>query len=436
MTDRAALRQLDVYFGDHRVGSIYDLSPLAFAYAHDWLNRADSWPILGIPLKSGDQSGVLVEAVFENLLPEGELRSYITAQKKASSLFSLLLAVAGDTAGSFVILPSGHKPTVARYQKTSWAQLAASLHGAVGVNQGWSGKVSDDQGTRISLAGAQEKASVAIFTTAESTLPDICIPYLPLGTAPSTHILKPNIRRLSQVWHSAANETIVMLTAANCGLPTAEVFYEPKTQSCVVTRFDRWQRPDGSLGRIMQYDFCQLSGLLSTSKYESEGGPSLVDCAALIRRYSSQPAVDLKLFIQWLLFNLYVGNNDSHAKNISIYQTPAKGVVLTPFYDLMCTRIYPALSANFAFSIGGETKPGAIGRAQIIRMASEIGVSHRFVLSLASELAAKIPKAIDMAVESTSKVLPVSAAPLVDRLTKFVLTTTKQTLKRIHEIAQ
>ena len=73
--------------------------------------------------------------------------------------------------------------------------------------------------------------------------------------------------------------------------------------------------------------------------------------AELIRRYSTQPAVDLRHLVRWVFFNLYVGNTDSHAKNLSIYSVPGQGVKLTPFYDLMCTRLYPGLSPEFAFAI-------------------------------------------------------------------------------------
>jgi serine/threonine-protein kinase HipA len=78
---------------------------------------------------------------------------------------------------------------------------------------------------------------------------------------------------------------------------------------------------------------------VSDRKYEKEGGPGLAACAELIRRYSAQPAVDLRHLVRWVFFNLYVGNNDSHAKNLSIYSVPGQGVTLTPFYDLMCTRL-------------------------------------------------------------------------------------------------
>ena len=409
---------LDVYFGDALVGAIHDESPMSFEYSAAWLNRKDAWPIAGIPLQSARKSSMQTQAYFENLLPEGELRLYLAEQRKASTLFAMLLEVAGDTAGGFVILPSGQRPMKASYEPTSWRSLAGLMNkdraSAIDIHS---------RDARISLAGAQDKTSLAIFEDG--------LPQLPKGIAPATHILKPNIKRLSKVWHSAVNETIIMKTAALCGLPTAEVFYEPLTQSCVVRRFDRVALRDGELGRIVQYDLCQLSGVLSDRKYENEGGPTLVDCAGLIRQYSTQPAVDLLHFIQWILFNLYVGNNDSHAKNLSVYQAPGQGVTLTPFYDLLCTRLYPGLSPDFAFSIGGETKPGAIAASHITLMAEQLRISPQFVFKQAQDLAQKIPVALDQAAESVSPVLSSSAKILVDRLKQFVLSTAKKTAERM-----
>ena len=198
-----------------------------------------------------------------------------------------------------------------------------------------------------------------------------------------------------------------MLVVAKAGLPTADVFYEPHTQSCVVKRFDRMTRPDGTLGRIIQYDLCQLGGITSEKKYEKEGGPGAVQCAQMIRRYSAAPAMDLKLLLGWIFFNLYTGNNDSHAKNLSLYRVPGSGVRLTPFYDLMCTRLYPGLSQEFAFSIGGEVMPGAITQAHIRQMAQD--------------MAAKVPGAVDAAIASVLPDLPPGAKTLALRLQKFVL---------------
>lgn len=154
-------------------------------------------------------------------------------------------------------------------------------------------------------------------------------------------------------------------------------------------------------------------------------------CAQLIRQYSSAPAVDLKNLLSWLFFNLYTGNNDSHAKNLSLYQAPGQGVRLTPFYDLMCTRIYPGLSREFAFAIGGEVLPGAITTAHVRAMAQELGTGPAFVLGLAQDVAQRIPDALRAAVQAVAPDLPPGAQALTSRLETFVLQTTRQSAQRI-----
>ncbi|NJK42304.1 MAG: type II toxin-antitoxin system HipA family toxin [Aquincola sp.] len=409
--------RLDVYFGAEHVGTIHDASPLAFEYAATWLERAAPMAVAAIALQPGRQDSTAVQAFFENLLPEGELRDYLAAQRKASTLFSLLLEVAGDTAGGFVIVPGGEEPQPPAYEPTTWQAIAAILRKKSAAAIDLQG-----EGARISLAGAQDKTSIAIF--------DDGVPRLPKGASPSTHILKPNIKRLAKVWHSAANETIVMRMASHCGLPTAEVFYEPHTESCVVTRFDRIKKADGTLARLVQYDLCQLAGTASDRKYEKEGGPGLPTCAELIRRYSTQPALDLRRFVDWTLFNLYVGNNDSHAKNLSLYAVPGQGVLLTPFYDLMCTRLYPGLSQEFAFSIGGEFKPGSMTRQHLEALASQLGMRPQFFVRQAAELAEKVPVALHRALEETQPALSHSARALASKLAHFVESTTKKTAAR------
>ena len=410
--------RLDVYYGSDRVGAVHDSAPLGFEYASTWLEAGQRMSLAAIPLQPGRQASPEVQAFFENLLPEGELRDYLAAQRKASTLFSLLLEVAGDTAGAFVLVAPGQTPEPPRYEATTWEAIAAIL-----ARRSASAIDIHEQGARISLAGAQDKTSLAIF--------DDGVPRLPKGTSPSTHILKPNIRRLAKVWHSAANEAIVMRAAALAGLPTAEVFYEPHTEACVVRRFDRQLRPDGTLARLVQYDLCQLAGTVSDRKYEKEGGPGLATCAELIRRYSAQPAVDLRHLVRWVFFNLYVGNNDSHAKNLSIYSVPGQGVTLTPFYDLMCTRLYPGLSAEFAFAVGGEVRPGEMGAEHLALMARQLGMQPRFLAQQARDMADRVPTAINQAAREIAPSLTSSARTLAERLERFVSSTTKKLAARL-----
>jgi len=85
------------------------------------------FPLSSIALKPGRWIEPQVQAFFENLLPEGEVRTYLSAQRKASTLFALLQAVAGDTAGAYVMLPQGQRPQPPRYEPTSWQALAHIL---------------------------------------------------------------------------------------------------------------------------------------------------------------------------------------------------------------------------------------------------------------------------------------------------------------------
>ncbi len=412
-----ATQYLDVYFELDRVGRVYDTQPLSFEYAQEW-RAHHALQIANIALAPGKSAADSVTAFFENLLPEGALRSYLFAARKASTLFGLLHAVAGDTAGGFVLLPPGEQPKPHSYQPTSWQELANELHSksALAINL-------KSKGTRISIAGAQDKVSLALFADG--------IPRLGQGTSPSTHIVKPDIKRIDGVWASAVNETLVMKTAALCGLGAAHVFYEPHTRSCVVERFDRFVGAQGRVGRILQYDLCQLSSLASEKKYEAEGGPSLKDCAELIRKYSTVPAADLKRLLGWVFFNLFTGNNDSHAKNLSIYSPPGGGVRLTPFYDLMCTRIYPGLSQNFAFDIGGTTLPGEIKRQHIVRMAELLNFQPKFVLGIGQDLARKLPPALAAAVASMRDVLQRGDVTMASRLASYIAKTTQQASKRM-----
>jgi len=412
-----SVKTLDVYFETDLVGRVYDTNPLSFEYAPEWLAHK-AIQIANIVMASGRTDADSVTAFFENLLPEGALRSYLFAARKASTLFGLLHSVAGDTAGGFILLPAGYQPQPQSYQLTSWQELATELKSkaAVAINL-------KSKGARISLAGAQDKISLALFADG--------IPRLGEGTSPSTHIVKPDIKRIDGVWASAVNETLVMKTAAQCGLNVASVFYEPITRSCVVTRFDRYARKEGGVGRIMQYDLCQLSSLASEKKYEAEGGPNLKDCADLIRKYSTVPATDLKQLLGWVFFNIFVGNNDSHAKNLSIYSPPGGGVRLTPFYDLMCTRIYPGLSQSFAFDIGGTTMPGEIKRDNIVRMAEMLNFRPKFVLQIGQDVARKVPKALATATTSMQDVLQKGGVTMASRLIKYIRKTTLQASKRM-----
>jgi len=106
-------------------------------------------------------------------------------------------------------------------------------------------------------------------------------------------------------------------------------------------------------------------------------------------------ASDKKRFIQWIFFNLFVGNNDSHAKNLSIYFPPKQGVKLTPFYDLLSTSLYPGLSRKFALTIGDENIASKIQKLEIVNMSEMLGFKPKYVLKVAEKVANNLLFMID-----------------------------------------
>lgn len=402
MAQSALPATLSVFGPDGQIGVLYPGEPISFAYCPAWLDNPASAPLHPhIPLQRELSDSHYVTAFFENLLPEGEQRTRIAMREHVSSVYGLLAKVGGESAGSVVLLPEGEVPQAPVYQALTWPQVDALVH-----HDGKQAKALAEieraarglPTPRMSISGAQHK--LLLYIAANGT------PHRPMGSSPSTHILKPDIVRTDiNVFASAANETIIMSLARRCKLPVADVRYEAVTRSCLVTRYDRVRLDNGTLQRIWQADFCQLLGIASTVKYEHDGGPGLKDCFELLGR-STDPAPDRRNLLRWLFFNLYTGNNDSHAKNLSMLAN-GTGMRLAPFYDLMCTRVYSGLGADFAFRIGGENHPGKLGADHVLALADELGVKPAYLRKLGADMATDILAALPAA---TADVLPALAS--------------------------
>jgi serine/threonine-protein kinase HipA len=365
-------RTLHVYWRGQMVGELLDAgSHVEFTYAPGWLDDEGAEPLApGIPLDGGGaQRSDAVQAFFENLLPEGSVREFIgrAIQVSPGNVFGMLERLGGDTAGAVSLVPAGETPSeepryvpVTAKQVCEWIRL-------------WRGApLTDMQGesARMSLSGAQDKITLRID---DGTM------MLPLGTAPSTHIVKPSIDHRVDVRNTAVNETLVMTLAAEIGLTVPYVRYDADLDAAVIDRYDRVRIESGRVELMDSLDVCQALGIPSGRKYEAEGGPSLVDVFDLVQRMCARPAAAKKRLIQWVAFNLAVGNMDGHAKNLSLVQGE-RGWELAPFYDLLCTSAYPALSKKFAFSIGGCNKPKWIVQRHWERFATQLGMKPRYVL--------------------------------------------------------
>jgi serine/threonine-protein kinase HipA len=174
-----------------------------------------------------------------------------------------------------------------------------------------------------------------------------------------------------------------------------------------------------------------MLGKPSDVKYEAEGGPTFADCYDLLK-ISARPAVDRLQLLRWLFFNLCAGNDDSHAKNLSIMATPG-GLRLAPFYDLMCTRVYPGLAANFAFEIAGETEPGKITGEHLVKLATDLAVAPRYMLNIALEMARRVPTATSAVAKQLQPLLGHQEKIMAERLVQRISSISSRLAKRIVE---
>jgi len=57
----------------------------------------------------------------------------------------------------------------------------------------------------------------------------------------------------------------------------------------------------------------------------------------------------------------------------------ADGPRLAPFYDLICTAVYPEISERLAMRIGGEDRPGWIIERRWAAFADDVGIKAKLV---------------------------------------------------------
>ena len=196
---------------------------------------------------------------------------------------------------------------------------------------------------RISLAGAQEKTALLWHNGAW---------LLPHGSTPTTHILKLPMglvaQRQADFSTSVENEWLCMNLLAEFDLPVAATallsFGSQKTLG--VERFDRQLHSSGTwLMRLPQEDFCQVKGVPSHLKYESDGGPGLADLAGVLSG-SVHAQQDLSTLLKAQILFWLLAAPDGHAKNFSICVLQQGRYALTPLYDVMSIWPVEGKAAN------------------------------------------------------------------------------------------
>lgn len=416
---------LDVYLHGHLAGTLERKSQarLSFAYADEWVG-AECAPIsLSLPVRTEAYGHDECAPFFEGLLPEGDFLKAIsrTLHVSARNPFQLLAEIGGECAGAISVGPVGG-PVPGQAEHTprwlSESELAGLL--AELPDRPLLGTIDEEDGFRISLAGAQDKVGV-LFDGRRIGLTR--------GNPPSTDIVKAPI---PGVVDPVANEAFCMRLAAAVNLDAAPA--EPRSASgheyLLVHRYDRDEN-GGPDGRLHQEDFCQALGLVPAVKYENEGGPNVADCAHLIHRHSDAPARDIIAFLDALIFNFLIGNNDAHSKNYSLLLDGPGAIRLAPLYDLLSIAIIEGASRSLAMKYGGEKRPRYLRGRHLHRLAGELEVRP----ALVKRRAEAILERVVVASEDTRRSLPVDFQdrPVLDRIAEVIVERSARLLKALLE---
>lgn len=394
------MKKLNVFYEEKVVGTLFRDEDLiySFSYSENWLKDKTAFQLsLAMPLRKEKFGNKVTLSFFENLLPEGEARDALEKGHDLEGTYGLLENFGNDCAGAIIISANEESPFQVGEEDVKYKIEMDDIFKAIEEKRSVAEVIANLNPGYLSIAGAQDKF-VAIYENGNF--------YLPQNGRPTTHIVKVPIYR-SGVKESVYNEYYCMSLAKLVGLhvPNCEVLDDKKHPLFIIERYDR--KKEAYVKRIHQQDFCQAQGFISEEKYEAKGGPSLKDNYNLIKTNVTVTKRTKALFdyLDWVSFNLLIGNNDSHSKNISFLLVEGK-IELAPFYDLLCTAIYSKLRRNFSFKIGDRDDASRIGKKQFEDIDDQLGLKAGTMASRALLMSEKLMENKDELAKKLSEELP------------------------------
>ena len=309
----------------------------------------------------------LTRAWFEGLLPEGETRTRAAGRfgVQPEDWFALLAEIGWECAGAVAVFPEDAAVPDAGYRPLTDAEVGERLDALPGRPY----DVTD--ALRMSLGGAQDKLVLAWRDGGWA---------LPVGGAPSTHILKPE----PATWPGLVAAEAWALALARSVTTAAEARSEEAIGSrpvLIATRYDRRTGPDGRIDRIHQEDLCQALGLPSGDKYHEPPfrphKPSLGRLAGILLARGVRPTAELERLLRDLVVTMALGNADAHAKNWSLLHDGSGFVTLAPMYDIVPTGAFVPSQRFASLPVAGRFRIAEIGVEQILAESRECGLPVR-----------------------------------------------------------
>jgi serine/threonine-protein kinase HipA len=351
-----------------------------FSYDRDYLKSGDAVPIsLSLPLQEEPFNAQQTRIYFEGLLPEGFTRQSVARWMHVDEqdYISILHGLGQECLGAIQIAEQDTE-VESSYESLSMNQVKNL------AKEGATRSAQIVTKTHLSLTGASGKVGL-YYDEAGARW------YLPMGNAPSTHIVKQSHVRLNGI---VTNEQLSLMTAEALGISVPQSFIintgSAKDEEILFAtkRYDRIMDGAGNTisglpcpYRLHQEDFAQALGIPSAEKYERNFRGYMKAMFELLRTSSSNPIEDRIMLWKIIVFNYLIGNTDNHVKNYSLlYSKDMKSVRLAPAYDIVSTVIYEESTRDMAFHIGGEYCIDRMTAHTFRNAAAEVGLGEKMAM--------------------------------------------------------
>ncbi len=306
---------------------------------------------------------------FTNLLPEGDLRVYISERAGIDRRdeFALLWLTGSDLPGAVTARDPQGRPLPP-------------------VTAGGPEITPIDRLFRFSLAGVQLKFSAMRNATGGLTIPVSGRDGDYIVKLPSTHFARVPENEYAMMQFAAD----VGLDVTDCrlvdvceieGMP-ADIPPLDEKKAFAIRRFDRNDGKD----RVHIEDFNQVYRQYPSDKYDSHDYNEMV--RDIYRWMGVEAAQD---FVRRVVFSMAIGNTDMHLKNWSLIYRDTRTPELAPAYDYLCTSAYAIAGGNeLALDLGGVKALSMIDDDAFDRFAKRADLSPRIVLTAAHEMRERI----------------------------------------------
>lgn len=375
-----------------------DSNDAYFTYADSYLENPEHRAIsIGLPIEEKTFSAQRTRIFFEGLLPEGFTRRCVAERMHMdeNDYVSILAGLGRECLGAIKIVDEADEMITPKYRELSTEEVYAL------ASEGATESAELVTKSHLSLTGASGKAGLYYNEIEEKW-------YMPIGEAPSTHIVKQSHVRLKKI---VANEQLCLLTAKYLGIEIPESFIittdvnDEEAVLFVTKRYDRKFVEDGNMidglpvpRRLHQEDFAQALGIAASNKYEKNNEGYLKMLFDVLRAHSSDPMIDSLKLWDICVFNYLIGNTDNHVKNLSLlYGEDLKSVRLAPAYDIVSTMIYKNSTENMSLSINGICNINEITRESFEKAASQVGIGAKMAIKRFDAMVAGFVDAINRA---------------------------------------